>query len=76
VLSSAYLEKGEVLLINSLGLDDGKSKRKIFDGFTYFGCKKSIKKMVKSSKTYETNDKMFASMGATGTSEEVEDPKY
>jgi len=46
VLSSAYLDKGEVLLINSLGLEGSKSKRMQKDGFTYFGCKKSIKKAI------------------------------
>ena len=45
VLSSAFLEKGEVLMINSVGLDVDKSHRKAMDGFVYFGCKKSIKKL-------------------------------
>lgn len=44
VLSSAFLEKGEVLVINALGLEGDKSKREAHDGFTYFGCKKSIKR--------------------------------
>jgi hypothetical protein len=46
-LSSAFLEKGEVLVINATGLDNDKSFRKANDGFTYFGCKKSIKKIKK-----------------------------
>lgn len=33
-------------MINTLGLEDGVSLRKANDGFTYFGCKKSIKKLV------------------------------
>jgi len=45
VLSSAYLEKGEILTINALGLEHGMSLRQSFDGYTFFGCKKSIKKM-------------------------------
>jgi hypothetical protein len=46
-LSSAFLEKGETLIIDPLGLVGGRSKRKDQDGFTYFGCKGSIKKVVK-----------------------------
>ena len=49
MLSSAYLEKGEILHINALGLDQGLSLRKAQDGFTYFGCKKSIKNLAKFS---------------------------
>jgi hypothetical protein len=46
VLSSAYLEKGEILMINALGLEDDVSLRETpQDGFTYFGCKKSINKL-------------------------------
>jgi hypothetical protein len=45
VLSSAYLEKGEVIVINALGLEAGVSLRRAYDGFTYFGCKKSIKRL-------------------------------
>jgi hypothetical protein len=48
-LSSAYLEKGEVLTINALGLENGMSLRQAGDGYTYFGCKKSIKKFAKYS---------------------------
>lgn len=47
-MSSAFLEKGEMLLINAIGLENERSLRKGFDGFTYFGCKKSIKKIKKS----------------------------
>jgi hypothetical protein len=39
-------------MINALGLEDEVSLRKASDGFTYFGCKKSIKKL--SSKTMGT----------------------
>jgi hypothetical protein len=31
-------------MINAIGLENNKSHRKADDGFTYFGCKKSIKK--------------------------------
>jgi hypothetical protein len=48
-LSSAFLEKGEVLTINVLGLEGEKSKRQALDGFTYFGCKKSIRRGYKSA---------------------------
>jgi hypothetical protein len=51
-LSSAFLEKGEVLILNSIGLEESKSLRKARDGFTYFGCKKSIKKIVKGVRSY------------------------
>ena len=44
VLSSAFLEKGETLILNPLGLENEKSHRKAYDGFTYFGCKKSVVK--------------------------------
>ena len=50
-MSSAFLEKGEVLIINALGLEEDKSMRKASDGFTYFGCKKSIKKIANKSNT-------------------------
>ena len=43
-MSSAFLEKGETLIINALGLEGGKSFRNAEDGFTYFGCKKGIYK--------------------------------
>lgn len=43
-MSSAFLEKGETLILNTLGLEGERSFRKAFDGFTYFGCKKAIKK--------------------------------
>ncbi len=47
------------------------------DGFTYFGCKKSIKRIVKNSNSKisgsNSNDKMFAQMGATGASLEEDD---
>lgn len=69
VLSSAYLEKGETLLISSLGLEGDKSMRKTNDGFTYFGCKKSIQK---SNSNFSSN-----TMGATGASlESHEDIKF
>jgi hypothetical protein len=32
-------------MINALGLEDDMTLRKAYDGFTYFGCKKSIKKL-------------------------------
>jgi hypothetical protein len=32
-------------MINALGLEDGVSLRNANDGFTYFGCKKSIRKL-------------------------------
>ena len=44
MLSSAFLEKGEIISINPVGLEGDRSLRKAFDGFSYFGCKKSIKK--------------------------------
>ncbi|CDW75623.1 UNKNOWN [Stylonychia lemnae] len=47
VLSSAFLEKGEVLYLNPLGLEENRSLRKVSDGFTYFGCKKAIRKTPK-----------------------------
>ena len=47
VISSAFLEKGDIVVINALGLENFESKRGNLDGFTYFGCKKSIKKLVK-----------------------------
>lgn len=80
MLSSAYLEKGEVLIINAMGLEEEKSLRKAGDGFTYFGCKKSIKKSNKGS-TYKSlfgsGDKTAAQMGATGTSiDGGDDSKY
>lgn len=61
MLSSAYLEKGEVLIINALGLEEDKSLRKAGDGFTYFGCKKSIKKSTgQRSSTFGSGDKTAA----------------
>jgi hypothetical protein len=36
-------------MINALGLENGISLRKVFDGFTYFGCKKSIKNQASKS---------------------------
>lgn len=79
-MSSAFLEKGETLLINALGLELPKSKRTIQDGFTYFGCKKSIKKLSTSillKGADSLNDKQIAQMGATGASvEELEENKY
>jgi hypothetical protein len=71
VLSSAFLEKGEVLTINVLGLEGDKAKRQAFDGFTYFGCKKSIKRGTKSSSA--SKSPLAAQMGATGASIEEED---
>jgi hypothetical protein len=68
-LSSAYLEKGETLIISTLGLEGEKSLRKTNDGFTYFGCKKSIKK---NNSNFSSNT-MGATMGATGTSLESHD---
>jgi hypothetical protein len=41
------LEKGEILTINALGLENGIALRQASDGYTYFGCKKSIKKFSK-----------------------------
>jgi hypothetical protein len=41
------LEKGEILTINALGLENGIALRQAADGYTYFGCKKSIKKFNK-----------------------------
>jgi hypothetical protein len=35
-------------MINALGLEECMSLRKANDGFTYFGCKKSIKKLTTS----------------------------
>jgi len=58
-LSSAYLEKGLIININTLGLEEN-SLRKVEDGFTYFGCKKSIKKV---------NRQTFNKTGNTGSSE-------
>jgi len=58
VLSSAFLEKGEILIINPLGLDGGKSLRTIQDGFTYFGCKKSIKKYSKMGNMQKSESKI------------------
>ena len=49
VLSSAFLDKGEVIYINPLGLENKKSLRAAEDGFTYFGCKKSIKKQLRQN---------------------------
>lgn len=65
VLSSAFLEKGEILLINALGLENIKTKRGAKDGFTYFGCKKSIKKIVRTQPTMQ--------VGITGASLDEED---
>lgn len=80
MLSSAYLEKGEILVINAMGLEDDKSFRKANDGFTYFGCKKSIKKANKGStqkSLFGSGDKAAAHMGATGTSmDNGDDSKY
>jgi hypothetical protein len=45
------LEKGEVLVINPLGLEQELSLRKAGDGFTYFGCKKSVKRLSKVSQS-------------------------
>jgi len=45
VLSSAFLEKGEIININPIGLEGDRSLRKTYDGFTYFGCKKINKKV-------------------------------
>lgn len=42
MLSSAFLDKGQVLQINPLGLTgELKPFREAYDGITYFGCKKS-----------------------------------
>lgn len=74
VLSSAFLEKGEILLINPLGLEGDLSFRKAYDGFTYFGCKKSIKKSIRNQATNgkltfgASDQNQFIQMGATGAS--------
>ena len=70
-----------MLTLNALGLENGLSHRLTpgrGDGFTYFGCKKSIKRLEKISAN--THNLKFASintaggpgqqMGATGTSNE------
>jgi hypothetical protein len=44
-----------------MGLEGETSLRKQFDGFTYFGCKKSVKKNIPTKTTANQ-------MGATGTS--------
>lgn len=62
-MSSASLEKGEVLIINTMGLELNKSERKALDGFTYFGCKKSVKKPIKSTNhnmIFGNNNKQMA----------------
>jgi len=44
VLSSATLEKGMEIVINAMGIDSHVSKRGEQDGYSYFGCKKNVKK--------------------------------
>ena len=44
VLSSAILEKGQVISINEYGLSGIEPLRKAYDGVTYFGCKKTLTK--------------------------------
>jgi hypothetical protein len=42
VISSAFMDKGGKLYINAMGLEGDVSQRDAKDGYTYFGCKKSI----------------------------------
>ncbi len=46
MLSSAFLQKGQVISINEHGLASQEPLRKAFDGVTYFGCKKTLPKKV------------------------------
>lgn len=80
-MSSAYLEKGEVLTVNALGLEGGITKRAVQDGYTYFGCKKSVKRLTKENTSSPQHQFKLASgtslekghshpLGATGTSNE------
>jgi hypothetical protein len=68
-----------MLAINALGLENDKNQRKSNDGFVYFGCKKSIKRIKKimggtAFSKATSNSKM--SMGATGASNEVDSDEF
>ena len=54
-----------------MGLEEDKSLRKVYDGFTYFGCKKAIKRVGNRS-MFGSGDK--TQMGATGIS--MDESKY
>ena len=56
MLSSAILEKGQVISLNEHGLTNVEPHRKAYDGVTYFGCKKTLPR--------ETNDQVAAESGA------------
>lgn len=44
ILSSATLQKGQQIILNAMGIESEESKRQDPDGYTYFGCKKNIRK--------------------------------
>lgn len=44
VLSSAFLQKGQVIQLNEHGLASQEPLRRAYDGITYFGCKRTLPK--------------------------------
>lgn len=44
MLSSAFLQKGQVITINEHGLSSQEPLRRAYDGITYFGCKRTLPK--------------------------------
>jgi len=44
VLSSSFLQKGQVITINEHGLASQEPLRRAYDGVTYFGCKRTLAK--------------------------------